>query len=197
MLRSLRYSERHRIIVLAVIVVLLMSSGLVYRASSAAFTATTANSASAWTAGTVALSDDDSGTSMFSLTGLIPGSYGSKCIVVSYSGNLASTVSLYASVAGTLGPYINLTIESGTGGTFAEGDPCSTFSSSATLFTGTLTAFGAASTNFTTGVPAAGSRWAPSSASTRVFRFSYTVADDNAGQGLSATATFTWEARNS
>src|SRR3712207_7319239 len=43
------------------------------------------------------LSDDDSGSAMFTATGLKPGSTGTKCIQVTYGGSLAAAVKLYVS----------------------------------------------------------------------------------------------------
>lgn len=49
---------------------LVVSSALVFTASQAAFTATTANGPNTWSAGTVAISDDDAGSAMFTATAL-------------------------------------------------------------------------------------------------------------------------------
>ena len=47
---------------------LVASSALVFTASQAAFTATTANGPDTWSAGTVAISDDDDGSATFTAT---------------------------------------------------------------------------------------------------------------------------------
>jgi hypothetical protein len=168
-----------------------VSSGVMWQASSAAFTAQTGNSANGWDAGTVALSDDDSGTAMFAATNLRPGSTGEKCISVTYSGSLSASVKMYSSaVSGGLAPYVDLVIEEGTGG---DSSSCAGFTPSGTAYTGTLDAFGTASTDFGSGVGA----FAPGGpAETNTYHISYTVnaAAPDSVQGASADATFTWEA---
>ncbi|GAA3347031.1 hypothetical protein GCM10020358_60280 [Amorphoplanes nipponensis] len=168
-----------------------VSSGVMWQASNAAFTAQTGNSANSWDAGTVALSDDDSGTAMFAATDLRPGSTGEKCITVTYSGSLSASVRMYGSaVSGALAPYVDLVIEEGTGGGSGS---CAGFTPSGTAFTGTLAAFGSTATDFASG---AGS-FAPSGpAEATTYHISYTVnaATPDSVQGASAAAAFTWEA---
>jgi hypothetical protein len=190
-----RLSRRSRRIAFgAAILIGWAGSGLlVWQASYAAFSATTVNNGNSWTAGTVALADDDSAATLFTATGLGGGATGTKCIKVDYTGTLASTVKVYATGALTgtgLGTYIDLTIEEGTGGTFAS---CTGFSSGGTIYSGTLAAFvSAPHTNFGNGV----GTWAPSGTASKVYRFVYTVQSNNAAQGLNVTAGFTWEAQN-
>ena len=181
----------------AVVPVALMASGLlVWQSSYAAFSSTTTNPTNNWTAGTVALTDDDSNTAMFTASALKPGATGEKCIAVTSSGNLASTVKLYAttySTTGALGSYIDLVIQEGSGGSFSS---CTGFTSAATNFTGTLAAFAAANTNFGNGL----SSWAPAPGTvTRTFRIAYTIntSAPNSAQGGTAAAGLTWEAQNS
>ncbi|MET8151527.1 hypothetical protein ACIBSW_20185 [Actinoplanes sp. NPDC049668] len=168
-----------------------VSSGVMWQASSAAFTATTSNSADAWNAGTVALSDDDTNTAMFTANNLRPGSTGSKCIKLTYNGSLSGSVKLYSSaVSGALAPYVDLVIEEGTGGEFGT---CTGFTPAGTDFTGTLAAFGTGNTGFSTGV----GTFAPTGPGlTRTYRFNYTVnaAAPDAAQGTGANATFNWQA---
>ncbi|MDP9398640.1 MAG: hypothetical protein M3P96_12860 [Actinomycetota bacterium] len=83
-------------------------------------TATTANGPNTWSAGTVAISDDDTGSAMFTATALRPNDTGNKCILVTYNGSLAASVKLYAAATGTLGTYLDLTVQKGTGGSFAN-----------------------------------------------------------------------------
>lgn len=173
---------------LVVPLAVLLSAGLVYRASTAAFTASTTNPSNSWQAGSVTISDDDSGNARFTSGGLVPGDTDTKCIAVSYGGNVASDVRLYASSSGTLAGYLTLTIEEGTGGSYAD---CTGFSGSS-LFSGTLSAFSTAHAAFGTGV----SSWAPSASESRTYRITYTVQDNNSAQGQSASATFTWESQS-
>jgi hypothetical protein len=190
--------RRRRILALASIPLGLMASGLfVWQASQAAFTATTVNPANSWTAGTVTLTDDDTGTAMFAATGLTPGSTGTKCIEVTYNGTIAASgVRLYGgSTPGTpdLSPYLDLTIDEGSGATFAAG--CGSFVLGSNLYTGTLGTFASTRTNYASGVSA----WAPAAAGAKkVYRFTYTLdaATPDSAQGGTATATFNWEARS-
>jgi len=168
-----------------------VSSGVMWQASSAAFTAQTGNSANGWDAGTVALSDDDSGTAMFAEANLRPGSTGEKCITVTYSGSLSASVKMYSSaVSGALAPYVDLVIEEGNGGGSGS---CTGFTSSGTAFTGTLAAFGSTKTDFASG---AGSFAPAGPAHAETYHISYTVnaTTPDSAQGASAAATFTWEA---
>lgn len=182
-----------RLVVLAVLLGLLGSGVLVWQSSRAAFTATTSNDTNSWAAGTVSVSDDDSGSAMFTATGLAPGDTASRCVTVTYTGSLASSVKLYttaSSYSGTLGSYLSLVVEQGTGGSFAD---CAGFTSSSTVYSGTLANFASSATGFGTGVGA----FAPTGAGqSSVYRFTYTLADDNAAQGTSGGIGFTWEAQN-
>ena len=175
---------------LAVPLALLASGALVSQASYAAFSATTANPSNTWAAGQVALTDDDGGTSpttgtaMFTASKLKPGSTGQKCIVVSSTSTVASTLKLYSTAVSTtngLSTYLNLTVEEGTGGSFAGG--CTGFTAAATDFTGTLAGFGTGATAFGSGVGAFALTGTPTE--TRSYRFTYSL-----------DAAFTWEAQS-
>jgi hypothetical protein len=185
----------------AVVPVALMASGLlVWQSSYSAFSATAVNPSSNWTAGTVALADDDTNTALFTASTLKPGDTGTKCIVVTSSGNLASTVKLYQTGYATtaaLGTYLNMVIDEGTGGTFASSGPtsCTGFTFGSNDYTGTLAGF-AGKTSFATGA----GTWAPAAGTvTKTYRFSYTLdaATPNTSQGGTASVGFTWEAQNS
>lgn len=165
---------------------------LAWQASYSAFASTTSNSGNSWGAGTVALTDNSPGVAVFNnVSGLIPGSFGNNCILVTYTGNLASTVEFYSeNYAGTLGPYLNLTITTG------SGTSCAAFGAVTTIFSGTLQALRTSSTTFATGLPAA-IPWSPSAnGAAKPYKFSYTLADDNAAQSATATVDFVWEARS-
>ena len=179
----------------------LVASGVVVStASYAAFSSTTVNPTNNWTAGSVALSDDDNNTALFTASNLKPGSTGANCITVTSTGSLPSAVKLYGTNVTTtkdLAANVNLTVEQGTGGGFGS---CSGFTPAATgssLYSGTVAGFGAASTNYATGV----GTWAPTgtASETRVYRVTYTVSSTapNTVQGGTAALGFTWEAQNS
>jgi hypothetical protein len=169
-------------------------SGLVFQTSSAAFSGTTTNSGNSFAAGTVSLSDDDSAGAMFSLSNLKPGDTSTKCIQLTYTGSLGSAIKLYGAIGGGtgLGSYIDLTVTSGTPGTFAD---CSTFAGTQ-IYTGTLANFASTYTNWTSGL--SDPNWTPNTnGQTRTYRFVATLQDNNSAQGLTAnTVSFTWEAQN-
>lgn len=137
---------------------------------------------------------------MFSVAGLLPGGGGQKCLVVTYGGSVSATVKVYATGYATTnaaGAYLNLTIEEGSGSSFAGSGPssCSGFTPSATLYAGTLDGFAATSSSFASGV---GSFTPTGAGQTRVFRFSYTLdhaAPDAVQAGVTGTG-FSWEASN-
>jgi len=147
----------------------------------------------------VAITDDDSGSALFTATGLTPGDTGTRCIEVTYNGTAPSSVRLYGTVTDTvsgdtLDSYLDLvvTYDSVTTGTFAGG--CGDFASEGTVFNGTLAAFGTTHTNYGNGA----GPWSASNGQSRVYRFQYTVnaSAPNTVQGDGVSATFTWEAQN-
>ena len=179
----------------------LVASGvIVSTASYSAFSATTSNPTNNWTAGNVALSDDDANTAMFNATALKPGSTGAKCIVVTSTGSLPSAVKLYGTTPSTtnaLASSLNLTVEQGTGGTFAD---CTGFVAQATggsLYSGTVANFGTTYSSYGNGIPT----WSPTgtASESKVFRFTYTLPANapSTVQGGTAALGFTWEAQNS
>jgi len=178
-------------VAVAVVVGLVGSGGLVWQGTNAVFSSTTSNATNTWTAGSVTLSDDDSSAAMFTTTGLVPGNTGSNCITVTYSGNVATAVKLYASTpTGTLAPYVDVVVSEGTGGGFGS---CTGFSGTQ-IFSGTLAAFATASSSYATGV----GTFAPSTAgSTKVYKFTWTLdsATPNGQQSATTSATFTWESQ--
>lgn len=176
------------------------SAGVIWQASYSAFSATTVNPTNNWSAGSVALSDDDSNTAMFTATNLKPGSTGTKCIAVTSTGSLASNVKLYGTSPATtnaLSTSLNLTVTQGTGGSFGSCTGFTPLGTGSSVYTGTLASFGSTATNFATGL----GTWAPTgtASETRVFQFTYTLdpAAPNTAQGGTASIGFTWEAQNS
>jgi predicted ribosomally synthesized peptide with SipW-like signal peptide len=164
----------------------------------AAFSATSANSGNTFAAGTVEISDNDAGSSMYSVTNRIPGNSVATCIRVTYSGSLAANVKLYSlSSVDTVDQYLNLTVEKGsmpTGTTFPN---CTGFSSESTIFSGTVNGLKTSNGSYATGIaanPGAQSGWNQSD--TLVYRFTVTLQNSLAAQGLTSTTAFTWEARN-
>lgn len=177
----------------------LLSLGVVGQASYSAFTAKVSNTGSTLAAGTVVLNDDDSGSALLSLTNLRPGSSGSRCIAVTSSGSLPSSVKLYATDAATtktLATYVGWTVTQGTGGTYASCSGFTALSSGSSVYSGTLAGFTGSATSYGSGLGS----WSPSGSGsdTRTFQFAYTVSTSTPDTAQGGTATFglTWEAQN-
>jgi hypothetical protein len=172
-------------------------------ATFSAFSGQTFSTGNSFAAGTVQLADNDVGGAMLSLSNAQPGATDTSCILVTYSGSLASTVTLYGAVAGTLAPYLTLTITRGDDPTPVF-DDCNGFVADSTnyigagagvVYQGGLSAF---PTSYAAGLvdPLAASPETWTTGETHTYRFAVSLADDNGAQGQSATASFAWEARN-
>jgi predicted ribosomally synthesized peptide with SipW-like signal peptide len=172
-------------------------------ATYSAFSSQTSNTANAFTAGTVLLTDNDLNGAMLSLSNAQPGASDTSCMLVTYSGSLSSTVRLYGSIAGALAPYLTLTVTRGDDPSPVF-DDCLGFVADSTdyigagqgvIYQGPLSGFPA---GYAAGIvdPVVGSPETWTDPESHTYRFEVTVANDNAAQGQSATASFTWEARN-
>jgi hypothetical protein len=174
-----------------------MASG---RATFAAFTLTTQNTNNVVTAGTVVIADNDGGAAMWNVSNLLPTSPAVvRCIRVTYTGSLPAEVRLYASTgASGLDPYLNLAVEKGSMPAASTFPSCAGFTSEATISASdTLQAFKDARTAWSSGIaafPGAQIAWNPGD--TLVYRFTLTVRNVFAAQGLAGLAAFTWEAQN-
>jgi hypothetical protein len=176
----------------------------------AGFAARTTNSGDSVKAGTVSLAANDAGASMLSLTHAALGASTTSCIRISYGGSLAAGVHEYGSVSGSLAPYLTLTVTRGSGaGTFGS---CTGFTADAqnyigagsgVIFSGKLSTYPGA---YAAGIvdPADGGAGASSygaeswtTGETHDYRFQVSVDNNSSAIGLSASAAFTWEARNS
>lgn len=183
-------SAAHKVRYAVAPLALLASSSLVWHASDAAFRAETSNGANQWAAGTVVLTDDDSAAAMLDVKNLVPGASGSRCIAVRYDGSVAASVEVYGTVTGSLGDYLNLTVEQGSGGGSAG---CAGFTPESTIYDGTLARFPALHPDHANG---AGSFSPSGPGQVKTYRFTYSLVDANAAQGLTASAAFKWEARS-
>jgi hypothetical protein len=168
---------------------------LVFSTSRAAFTSSTDTPGNSIATGTIALVDDDTSSAMFDgIANLGPLSTVTRCIKVDYQGTIdAETIKLYAPSppSGSLSSYLDMTIEIG-GATPDPFPSCTSFTPTATLFTGTLGAFASTHSGYSTGLPT----WDPTGPSVRTFRFTMTVRDDPLAAGLAAGWALTWEARS-
>jgi hypothetical protein len=182
-----------------------LSAALVWQASYSAFSATTSNPTNNWTAGTVALTNDSPSTALFTVNPMKPTQTGTKCVVVTSNGNLASTVKLYTTASSfaqtkTVADNMTLTVTQGT----TTGASCAGWTPDAggtNTFTGSLTSFSTAYTNFGNGF----GTWAPAAGAGVQKSYQFTWTFNNAGsqaltdamQGGTAQIGFTWEEQNS
>jgi hypothetical protein len=171
--------------------------------TAAKFTATTSSDGDSFATGTVSITDNDAGGAMLSLATAKPGDSTTGCIKVTFTGSLASTVALYGSVSGTLAPYLQLTVTRGTDSAPAFAS-CANFTPDGTnyigagagvIYSGLLSAY---PTTYASAIvdPTSGSprTWLQNEAHS--YKFVVSLTNNPAAQGLSSTATFTWEARN-
>lgn len=180
---------------LAAAIALLIVSILVVTRSRAAFTTEEADANVSFAAGSVQLTDDDYGSSLFAVQDMVPDRPERDCIVVSYDGNvLPVDVTLASEADGALADLLDVTVERGDGGAFHD---CTGFAPEATVFHGTLSELAAGDP-----VDAFTVEDAPAA---QTFRFSFTLTDvpdggatvASPGQGAdhpSAEASFIWEA---
>jgi hypothetical protein len=168
-----------------------------------AFSSQTSNPGNTFSAGTVNVSDNDSDTAAYAVSGGKPGSTASECVRVVYTGSLDSDMHLYTpETIGTLGGYVNLTIQPGTQTT--PNINCSGFTASGSpAYSGTLSAWASAHDSYASGLSvlpsASATKWGTNDAV--VYKITATLADDNNANGVSSALTtgthsFVWEARN-
>ncbi len=167
---------------------------MAFQRTGAAFSATTDNTGNAFVAGTVTLTDNDSGTAMFNVPNMTLNDTAVGCIEVTYSGTLDPQVRTYAAITAGDGleAYLDLTIERGDG-------TCAAFGTATAVWTnatdGDLGVFLAAATNYATGQD----NWQPTGGApddTVPYRFTMALQDNTLAQAKTVTVTFTWEAQN-
>ena len=189
-------SKKHKI--LATLVVVGLGGALAGFGVFAAFSSSTSNPGNSFAAGSVAISDNDSGTALYNVSNQKPGQSTTRCIKVTYGGTLDADVKLYASAVGAGGQYVDLAITSGTGNSADCSDFVIDGSGTPAVYTGTVKGFADTHSAWGSGLadnPLTATKWASGNAVT--YRFVVTQQDDNAAQGLSTgTHSFTWESRN-
>lgn len=150
----------------------------------AAFSATTSNVDNSFSTGSVTLTNNLGATAMFAVTDMAPlETAGPYCIEVTYTGSLDAAVTLYGTTdAGGLDAYLDLLVE--------RGATCGAFGTPTQLYSGTLAAY---PDGFATGIADSDPTW--TSGKVAAYRFTATLKDDSAAQGLDVKQAFTWEAR--
>jgi hypothetical protein len=173
-----------------------------------AFSGTTSNSGDSFAAGTVTITDDDSGAAMLALSDVRPTATDTSCIAVTYEGSLPASVRLYGTTTGTgFDPYIDVQV---TRGTIASPsfDLCTGFTADSTdyigagagvVYNGTLQGF---PDSYSSGLvdPTSGSPESWTTNERHVYKIQVTVKSGlssyNAAENKTATQAFEWEARN-
>ena len=124
-------------------------------------------------------------------------------VLVTYSGSLASSVKLYATVTGGLPPYLTVTVTRGTDSS-PSFDSCGSFAADSTdyvgagagvIYSGLLSAF---PSSYATGIvdPPSGTTETWTTSEVHSYKFVVSLGSSLSGQGQTGSATFTWEARN-
>lgn len=191
----------------ALVAGLVLSGALIWRGTSAVWTASTRNDTNSFTAGNLDLADNDSDSAMFNLSGLLPGQTGSACIQVTYSGSGTGVpVKLYAENlddhTGSLSSYLDLKVETITY-TPNVSDPlnCSAgaVSGPTTVYDSTTPSASAATiahfASTYTGYGSGLAVWTASPSTSKGFRFTYTLKSTtpDTQQNKQTTLDFVWE----
>jgi hypothetical protein len=184
--------------VIATPIAIVAAAALVWQSSYAAFSGTTRNSGNSWSTGSVALTDDDTGSARFQASGMVPGDTDTKCITVTANATVPGVVEGYAlhpllSPSG-LQDHVLVSVEYGTGGGFGS---CTGFVSQGVSIPTTSLTDLAGYSSYDTG---AGS-WAVSAGTvTRTYQITWTF--DTSGlsqteldnlQGSETGIDFQWE----
>ncbi|MDX6228195.1 MAG: hypothetical protein QOI76_1585 [Frankiales bacterium] len=131
------------------------------------------------------LTTDAAGSPLVNAAQLSPGHVLERCVVVTSPTDYTSAdLGMFVTASGALADHLNVTIESGTGGSFAD---CAGFSGRL-LFVGTLAALAA---GFDGTRPERVGHFS-ASVGTAVLRLRFSVQDDNGAQGLTTAAAFWW-----
>jgi hypothetical protein len=166
--------------------------------------ATATNPSNAFSAGTVKIGSNTA-SAVVALTNAKPGSVSTGCIQVSYTGTLPANVKLYGTGGGTgLNQYLTLVVTRGSfSGTPAAGS-CAGFTADSTnyitqgagvIYSGTVANWPATAAAAQVD-PTAASPESWSANETHGYQFAVTVQTNAAGQGLTGTETFVFEADN-
>lgn len=163
-----------------------------------AFSATTSNGGNVFSAGTVAIGDNDGGSSaLYGGSNMKPGEPVTGCIRVTYTGSLEANLKLYTPSTIQNGSAFHLRVQRGTQ-TTGSFPGCGDFAPTSEAYDGPLGAF---PTNYGDGIDGkdAGAAWTQNES--LAYRFTITVQDDptpNAHTSALSTGSheFTWEARN-
>ena len=190
-----RRRTARRSVLLCGALALLLATALVWHSAYAGFADSTApGRLPTVNTATLTLADDDAGTRLFDVSGLKPGTTGTRCVKVTSTSSLPTVVRLYGtgrSSSNGMSANLSLKVELGTGGSSGS---CTGFAPSSTPYNGTLGAL--PTDSYATGV----GPWTTtvkSGGDSRVYRITCTLAAGapTSVQGGTATITFVWEAQ--
>jgi hypothetical protein len=188
-------------------VALIATAGIVSVTSYSVFTSATTSPNNSFSAGSVVLTNDSSGSqaatgsALYTASGITPTSAAQvKCLTVQSTGSVASSVKLYTQNATTSNPsgntlaqYLKVQVEIGT-----AGSTCSSFTASSSVVAAGTTL--ATLEGFTSYANSKDTTWTPAGGASESRAFRFTVTPDsampNSLQGASAGVTFVWEADN-
>ena len=123
--------------------------------------------------------DDAGGVALFSVANMVPGQSVSRCVATANVSNASQDIGLYGTQTGTLGPYLQLTVQRGST-TVPYDRGCAAFQPTGpVLYNGALAAYPSdAGHAIVDGGPQAPNE-------IRAYRFTLTLGNDNAAQGRS------------
>lgn len=186
---------------LVAIAVALLLTAVVWSAGTwSAFDKTLSSPGNSVATGKVALSDNDGGSPLLSLTGATNGSTVTSCTKVSASGTVPADVRIYGTVGGTgLASYLTLTITRGTIAGTPAAKSCTNFVADTTnylskgagvIYSGSLSGFPTtASTAIVDPLSTSAATWNGGDA--HAYKVTVTM-NSASGAGKTATADFTW-----
>jgi hypothetical protein len=192
--------------VAALPVALVATAAIVSASSYSVFTSTTDSPNNSFSAGSVVLTNDSTGSqsatgsALYTATGITPTSAPVvRCVAVQSTGSLPSSVRLYTQgvtntpTGGTLAQYLKVQVEIGT-----VGSTCSGFTSASSIVAAGTTL--ATLDGFTSYSNSKDTTWSPVGGTTETRAFRFTVTPDsampNTQQGATTGVTFVWEADN-
>lgn len=170
---------------LSVAVATVIVSSLVVSSTASSLQPESVRATNAFEAGTVDLTDDDAGASLFDLSGMAPGRPVEQCIEVVYRGSIVpAVVRLRADVEGDLAELLDVRIDRGNGGGF---DDCTGFVELGPVWEGTLAGLAEE-----TAMRPFEVLDVDSTPMRMTFRFVVEVRDDAAAMGRTAAADVVW-----
>jgi hypothetical protein len=151
-----------------------------------------------WQSGYVTFGANSPAGSLFTINSAVAGSFGTKCVKLSYTGSLPAQVRVYVSsvTGGGFETYLGVQVRSGTG----NSSTCSDFAATTTEYNATgltdtsktLAALQTASHDYATGA----GTWNATTGATRTYQVSWLALPDNAATSRTVTFALTWEAQS-